>query len=338
MNNRAISLFTVAFILILMIGMLSVVFVSEEAWEEDASDVWSLTGNRNTVNMLILGKDSAAGLCDVIMLVSMNFTRGEVNIMQIPRDTYLNYTENDYKKLNGALNSYGSSSAFANALSDALGIDIDYYFALDLAVVEKMVDMLSGIEVDVPVDMDYEDKDQNLSIHLRAGKQTLGGKEAVQFLRYRSGYATGDLGRIDAQKLFISAFGNKMSRQKNPVIYYNLTRLLISDADTNFTEQDLVPIILKGSRERLSESFYMTAPGEAVQSEVSGAWYYVISKASMHELLRERFGNTQSAEKFDAQNKFVDNRVKSFYDIYNKRCEYRIYSADEIENNLININ
>ena len=44
------------------------------------------------------------------------------------------------------------------------------------------------------------------------------------------------------------------------------------------------------------------------------------------------------AEKFDQDNKFVDKRIKSFYDIYKKRCEYKIYSAEEIDNNQITIN
>ena len=338
MNNKIVSLLTVVVVITLMTVVVLGAFVYGETSITDASDVWSVSGNKSIINMLMLGKDNVAGLCDVIMLISMNFERGEVNIMQIPRDTYLNYTDNNYKKINGALNSYGSSAAFSNALSSALGIDIDYYFTLNLTVVEKMVDMLSGIEIDVPCNMDYEDAQQGLSIHLKKGKQTLDGKSAVQFLRFRSGYATGDLGRIDAQKLFINAFGKKMSEQKNPIVYYNLTRLLISDSDTNFSEQALVPMILNGSKDKLSENYYMTAPGEAVQSDVSGAWYYVISKSSMHELLKTRFGNKQSYDEFDKSNKFVDIRVKSFYDIYIKSCECKIYSADDIENNLININ
>ena len=88
------------------------------------------------------------------------------------------------------------------------------------------MDNLSGIEIDLPYDMDYEDSSQNLSIHLKAGKQTLGGKEALGFLRYRSGYVTGDLGRIDAQKLFLNAFINRLGTITNP-FRYEYRRLMI---------------------------------------------------------------------------------------------------------------
>ena len=80
---------------------------------------------------------------------------------------------------------------------------------------------------------------------------------------------------------------------------------------------------------------YVTSPGEAIQSEESGAWYYILSKSSMTEILRSRF---YGVENFDEQTKFVDKDKKSFYDIYNKNCEVRIYTADDIENNKININ
>ena len=80
---------------------------------------------------------------------------------------------------------------------------------------------------------------------------------------------------------------------------------------------------------------YMTAPGEAIQSDKSGAWYYILSSLAMNELVLTRFG---AKKDFDVDNKFVDKQVKSFYDIYKKRCECKIYSAYEIDNNQININ
>ena len=36
--------------------------------------------------------------------------------------------------------------------------------------------------------------------------------------------------------------------------------------------------------------------------------------------------------------KYYNGAQKGFYDIYKKRCEYRIYTADEIENNFVHIN
>ena len=323
---------------IVVIISIAMHFDSKADENDNPADAVLRSKDNGLYNLLVLGRDNAAGLCDVVILASINMENGDVNIMQIPRDTYLNYSEGSYKKLNGVYNALGSAGAVAKALSDALGIDIDHYLSLDLDTVVEIINNLSGIELDLPFDMDYDDPSQNLSIHLKAGKQVLDGKSAVEFLRYRAGYVTGDLGRIDAQKLFLNAFIKRMGTIVNPFSAYNLCKFVCNHADTNLKEQDIISIGLRYAKNKNHAVFYMTAPGEAIQSDKSGAWYYILSRSSMTEALAGRFGLSRNKKDFDKNNKFVDKNVKSFYDIYDKYCEIKIYSADEIENNMININ
>ena len=334
---KKITLTNVAIVLIIgMIVFASLLSVYAYGSENnDKTKMGNAIPSNDIYNVLILGKDNAAGLCDVIILTSIDLVKGHINIMQIPRDTYFDYGNGDHNKINGAPYVLGVSS-FANKLADALGINIDFYLALDLQTLKEMVDMISGVEIDIPKDMDYDDPSQNLSIHLKAGRNTLNGEEALGFIRYRSGYVTGDIGRLDAQKLFLNAFFKAVAKQKNPVVYYNLFKLISKRSENNLKEADLVSMGLKLSGKKNMGVSYFTAPGEAIQSENSGAWYYVLSSLSMENVVCERFGADQNA--FDKDNKFVDKRVKSFYDIYKKHCEYKTYSADDIDNNQININ
>ena len=53
--------------------------------------------------------------------------------------------------------------------------------------------------------MDYEDPYQDLYIHLKAGEQHLNGEEALQVMRFRSGYAMADLERVNVQRNFVQA-------------------------------------------------------------------------------------------------------------------------------------
>jgi len=287
-------------------------------------------------NVLFLGRDDAAQLSDVIILASLNVANGDVCVMQIPRDTYFDYGSQSVK-INGAPRTLGAEK-FASELGNALGINIDYYLSLSLDDVKEIVDAISGVEIDVPTDMTYEDPYQKLSIELKAGRQVLNGAQALGFLRYRSGYAMGDLGRLDAQKLFLNAFCKRVGEIKNPVAIYNLINLFCTRARTNINEQSILSLGLKLSKAKNGEVTYLTSPGEAVQCESSGAWYYILSRESMAEALAEHFGADFSKKDFDISNNFVDKRNKSFYDIYNKRCDYIIYSADDVENNQININ
>lgn len=303
--------------------------------EENATARIGIDEGRSVFNVLLLGRDSVAGLCDVITIASLDMANGKVNIMQIPRDTYFDYGNGNHNKINGAPYVLGVS-AFADELSKALGIKIDCYLCLDLDTLKQMLDLVSGIEVYVPQNMDYDDPYQNLSIHLKAGNNVLSSSEAIGFLRYRAGYLTGDIGRLDAQKLFLNAFFKKMSQQKNPLLFYNLFKIVSEQSESNINEQDIISVGLKLKGQKNMDVFYMTASGEAVQSDKSGAWYYILSRPTMNDLLYERFGADK--KDFDKNNKFVDKRVKSFYDIYEKYYDYKVYSTDDIENNQININ
>ena len=328
----------VAFILLFMMMVIAFMFTGKGNSESISARAISSSEAGEIYNVLLLGKDDAAGLCDSIMLVSINTKSNDMNLLQIPRDTYFNISDSSYKKINGALRALGSAEKFAKSLEDALGIKIHYYLSIGTEAVKKIIDAVGGVELNIPYDMDYDDPYQGLSIHLSSGVHHLSGEEALGFLRYRSGYVSGDIGRLDAQKLFLNALVDKLAKMKDVTAYFTLFKTVRSLCETNIKEQDIITIGLKCSNNKDGKAYYVTAPGEAVQSEDSGAWYYILSREATAELLASRFAPTNDKKDFDSANKFVDKRVKSFYDIYNKRCPYTIYTADDIKNNDIRIN
>ncbi|MBO5305810.1 MAG: LCP family protein [Clostridia bacterium] len=186
-------------------------FVGDSSSAPDIPKETGTAAKGGVCNLLFLGRDDAAGLCDVLMLVSFDLDFGRLHIVQIPRDTYFSYTADHYKKINAAPRVLGGADKLADELAAALGVGIDGYVEFDLDFVQAAVDAVGGVEIDVPCDMDYDDPAQNLSIHLKKGTQRLTGKEAVGFVRFRSGYARADLGRMDAQKLFLASFAKAFS-------------------------------------------------------------------------------------------------------------------------------
>lgn len=334
-KDKIKSLLTVATVLTFMIALVIALFCQQN-FANDNQDVAVRGREQSKYNFLVFGRDNSANLCDVIILASLDFESKEISIMQIPRDTYFDI-DGSHKKINGVQSVLGSAEAAVRALSEAMSINIDYYLSLDLDTLSKMIDALSGVEIDIPFDMTYEDKSQNLTINLAAGKQTLDGKSAVQFLRYRSGYVTGDLGRVNAQKLFLNALFDKVGKIRNPFELYKVYSLVLNSADTNIREQDVISLGFRYARIKGASARYMTAPGEAIQDAESGAWYYVLSRDASAEVLERCFGLRVDKKDFDKNNKFVDKDDESFYDIYNKYCEVKIYSAEDVENNEVNI-
>ncbi len=291
------------------------------------------SASKNFANILFLGTDRAAGLCDVMMLVNVNFTSDSVTVAQIPRDTYAAYTENSYKKLNGAYNSLGGAEQTASFLEGAMGISIDHYVCIGLDTLVAVVDTIGGVDVELPCDMRYSDSAQGLYIDLKKGVQHLDGALAEKFLRFRSAYAEGDLGRIDAQKIFMAALFSRLADEFSPALALKLTAVA-ENVETDLSIADMLSIgvqTLDMDRERM---ILLTLPGEHVVATESGASYYVLSSPATAEIMQRYFGGKGG---FDNGQKFLNGNYKSFEDAYRKYREYDAESLKDIAENGIKI-
>ena len=284
--------------------------------------------------LLVGGKDRASGLYDVIFLVSLDRQNGSACVMQIPRDTYLEYTEGNYKKINGAPASLGGLGGLSEVLGEAMGIHLDGYLSIDLDAFGKAVDALGGVEVYVPETLYYNDPSQNLSIYIPKGKQLLDGKSAEHFVRYRSGYLRGDIGRLDAQKIFMAALFEKISSELSVADAIELAAEILPNVSTDLTFFEISELISKGMAISSEKVFFVTAPGNDVVSEQSGAWYYVISRVGVENILKSYFGAERN---FDENGWFFNANSKSATDIYNREQSVNVTSVADIDKNGINI-
>lgn len=271
-------------------------------------------GDRVT-RFLVLGRDRAAGLTDSIFVVALNETEKRASILQIPRDTYANYTENNYKKLNGALSALGERGV-KELLSEALGVRLDYFLILDLSCLRQTVNAVGGVEVDVPQDMEYSDPAQGLNIHLTAGKHRLNGEEAEQFVRYRSGYVNADLGRLDAQKLFLQAFA-RQCKSVSPTRLLQAACTVLTKVQTDIGLPDAIRVV-EILRECDTDDIPMaTMAGEAVRG-TSGAWYYCVNREGACRAVNEYLMPKQelTVSEFDPHALFDRRENEKFHHIY----------------------
>ena len=162
----------------------------------------------NRVNVLCLGVNQ--NMADTIMLVSFDMDLKHADIISIPRDTYYyrqGYVDPAAHKINAVMPKDGAVG-MAKAVSETLlDIPINYYMVIEYDGVKAIVDTMGGVPMDVPMDMKYRDPYDTppLVIDISAGPQVLDGDHAVQYLRYRKGYADADIGRIHAQQEFLKA-------------------------------------------------------------------------------------------------------------------------------------
>ncbi len=198
------------------------------------------------VNLLFLATDESGLLTDTVMLCSLDSERERINILSIPRDTRVR-RDGSFYKFNSlyALGEEGKRHEEPiRYVKELTALPIHYYAVLQPDGVRKIVDTLGGVWIDVPQRMYYRDPEQNLTIDLSPGYQLLDGEKAEQFTRFRAGYADADLGRIDAQQMFLS----ELIRQKAKPRYLGKAAEIFTDlssyVDTNLKVSDL-PLFVK---------------------------------------------------------------------------------------------
>lgn len=290
----------------------------------------SKTAYEKPFTILVLGRDSAAGLSDALMLVRVDQMNKRAAVLQIPRDTYAEYTENSYKKINGAATALGGADKLCSFLSESFGIEINGYVSVDMDSLPYIVDSVGGVEIELDEPLVYNDPEQSLSINIPAGKQKLDGKTALHFLRYRSGYVRGDIGRIDAQKLFLTAFGQKI-KTLDTIKLASLASAVLPRIDTNVTLPQALSLAKTASEIPEENIVLVTLPGEETVAEKSRASYYSLSAPATSELLSKYFGRSDGT--FDKNGIFKNEKYGSFKEIYENYAPYKVYTASSISEN-----
>lgn len=208
----------------------------EEVPEEEGADIEETAVVEevpDAINGLLIGFDRTNGLTDVIMVGHIDPANNEVQIISIPRDLEVYFTDEAFKeikmnnpnnrilhaKLNNIYSLIGWDEAALmdiKAIAEVItGLEIDYMMTINIDGFTDMVDAMGGIEYDVPMDMYYNDPAQDLHINLKAGLQVLDGDKAEQLVRFRKGYARGDLQRIEVQQDFISVMVDQVIHQSD---------------------------------------------------------------------------------------------------------------------------
>lgn len=243
----------------------------QDAISYDLTDKGVTTGNsygeeivaEGSKNILILGEDGS-NLYDAIGIISIDSKGKKVSIIMLPRDLYVDYSKSildaiqtagkakvaGIYKLNaahyiGALTGYhgkfsaNSISFLAQVIKEKFGIEADEYVKINTKGFDQLVNLLGGVDINVPYDMNYDDPTQELHVHLAKGEQHLNGKQAEGFVRFRKGYrADGTLFDVDRKKnqltflkAFIKQHGTLSNINKVPELLKTLDRNIMHSID-----------------------------------------------------------------------------------------------------------
>ncbi|MGB7085162.1 MAG: LCP family protein [Phormidesmis sp.] len=232
--------------------------------------------------------NSFEGLSDTMLMLRFDPASEQVSVMSIPRDTRTN-VDGIITKINEA-NREGGPALSAQAVSELMGgIAIDRYMRINVQGVERLIDALGGVEVNVPKDMKYQDDSQHLYINLKAGEQRLDGDKALQFLRFRYD-DNGDIGRIQRQQMMMSAL---VEQALNPATITRLPKILSviqSHVDTNLSVEELAALVGYGAQTDRSNVQMLMLPGNFSSYEDYALSYWIPDYPEIDRLSERYFG------------------------------------------------
>ncbi|MGB6015126.1 MAG: LCP family protein, partial [Nodosilinea sp.] len=236
------------------------------------------------VTILVMGIDEVpdaqptsdavfAGRTDTLLLVRVDVEAGTINVMSIPRDTRVQIPGFGMDKVNQA-NVLGGPELVAQTLGYNLSnIQVDRYVRINTAAFREMVDLVGGIEVNVPRRMEYTDRTQGLYIDLYPGWQTLNGNQAEQFARYRK--ESGDIGRVQRQQMLLKALRERLT---NPTVIPKLPqaiRVLQRYVDTNLSLEEMLAIANFGLEIESDQLQMVMLPGRFSTAAEFNASYWL---------------------------------------------------------------
>ena len=179
-------------------------------------------------------------------------------------------------------------SYFIEAVYGVTGIRCDYYAMTSVTNMQYVIDAIGGIEFDVPVDMNYSDPSEGLTINIPHSTQTLNGTNAVKVLRFKSHpYPDGDQSRRALSVEFMKTLFKKLSAPEKADSVGELYASLEKYFTTNFTLTSLTKhldiLFSFGS----FETKVVTYPGTVREDNNSGEAYFVPDLNEAIRLLSE---------------------------------------------------
>lgn len=248
----------------------------------------SLGGGRQDgfITILLGVTDEGESRTDALVLVAYDTKNKKIELLNIPRDTYCDATTNS-KKVNASY-VLGIEKTMST-VSDLIGFLPDKYVVVNFDGLAQIIDTLGGVEVDVAFDMKYDDPTQDLHIDIKKGLQTLDGKNSVNYLRFRknndgTGYAMGDLGRIEATQGFIDQLFSQVMSLSTAFKLNDITNTIFDNIETDLSLSEILWLSLNALK--LEELNSQTLPG--VAKYINSISYYVPSGSDILEVVNEK--------------------------------------------------
>lgn len=186
---------------------------------------------------------------DVNMICSVDLESGEIKLVSVFRDTYLNISnKNSYNKINAAYAIGGPEQAVA-ALNKNLDLNITQYATFNWKAVADAINILGGVDIELSENerswinayITETVKETGIGSHQiqKAGLVHMDGVQAVAYGRIR--YGDTDYARTERQRIVLQAAFDKVKTADWATVN-NIIQTVMPQLATNIDMADLIPL------------------------------------------------------------------------------------------------
>ena len=169
-------------------------------------------------NILLLGRPgqgySGQDLTDTIILVHLGSAKERTTLISLPRDLLVKVSsQNNLTKINSLYRLVGIEG-LKEKIEEITDLSIDNYILIDLAVAKEIIELVDGLNVYVPQDInDPYFPGPNYTYQrfvLKAGWRYLDGQTTLKYIRTRYTSPNGDFDRMARQQQIIRLLKQKV--------------------------------------------------------------------------------------------------------------------------------
>lgn len=205
------------------------------------------------MNILLLGSDSrdpdstADSRTDTIMVVHVSADHKKVQLISIPRDTWLPVEHGDITenaKINAAY-AWGGADLMVRTVQNFTGVTINHVVLVDFAGFKDIIDALGGIDIHVDQTFTSIHGNHRTFTKNQPGQTThMDGATALDYSRQRKQFADGDFTRIQHQHQIIKAVMDKATSSGTVTDLGKLNAFLNATASSVTVDTGLSPLDL----------------------------------------------------------------------------------------------
>lgn len=199
---------------------------------------------KDNVSILFIGidesekrKEDGNPRSDALLVATLNNKEKTVNLLSIPRDSYVYDPNRDRKDRINHAHAFNGTRGTIDTVENLLDIPIDYYVKMNFNAFIDVVDAVGGITAEVPYDYLELDENDQRTIELKKGEQHLDGRHALALARTRK--LDSDVERGKRQQMILNAIMKEAFSVKSITKAGDIIDAVGNNMKTNMTYSEM---------------------------------------------------------------------------------------------------